>query len=133
MRIHARYGILGLSRLGITLAACVCIALGTAMIATPSYAATAPGDVHTHTPLIDRADREAFGIKEVRWVEASGSAPPYAFILGCFACGPASYTSDGELADPASRPKIPTTSRRVPRPRPSSARVISNCSPTASR
>ncbi len=109
MRIHARHGMLGLSRLGITLAACVCTALGTATAATPSDAATAPGDVHTQTLLIGQADREAFGIKEVRWVEGSGLTPGFAYTLGCFACGPASYTSDGELADSASLPKIPTS------------------------
>ena len=108
MRIHARHGIVGLSRLGITLAACVCTALGTATAATPSDAATAPGDVHTQTLLIGQSDREAFGIKEVRWVEGSGLTG-FAYILGCFACGPASYTSDGELADSGSLPKIPTS------------------------
>jgi hypothetical protein len=96
MWIHARHGILRLSRLGITLAVCICAGLGASVVATPSYATTAPGDVHAQTLLIDQADREAFGIKEVRWVEASGPTPAYAHPscttlghgadpLGCFA------------------------------------------------
>lgn len=82
--------------------------LGAAGLVSPSYA-TDPGEIQAKTLLIDDADREAFGIKEVRWVEASGSTPAHAYILGCQACGPASYTSNGELANPESLPSIPTS------------------------
>lgn len=71
--------------------------------------AAAPGAVRAQTLAVDDQDLKAFEIQEVRWVEASGSVPAHAFILGCHACGSASYTPAGELADPMSLQKIPTS------------------------
>jgi hypothetical protein len=82
--------------------------LGAVTLAVPSHAA-ALGNIRAQTLLIDEADGESFGIKEVRWVEASGSTPAYGYILGCHACGGARYTPAGELADPTSLPAIPTS------------------------
>lgn len=95
-------------RLRIALAVCVSAALGPVALVAPSHA-TVRGGIEAKTLLIAEADREAFGIKEVRWVEASGSIPAHAYILGCQACGPATYTSSGELANPESLPSIPTS------------------------
>jgi pimeloyl-ACP methyl ester carboxylesterase len=130
MAIRRPRGISGLYRFAIALGVAVCALLGSVLLAATAHA-TAPGEVRAQTLLIDDADRAAFGIKEVRWVEASGSVPAHAFILGCHACGPASYTSGGELADPASLPKIPTSwILRVPENY--DAKLLANIPPGAS-
>ncbi len=88
-------------------------------------------DIRAQTLAIDHQGRTTFGIEEVRWVEASGSVPAHAFILGCHACGPASYTSGGELAEPASLPRIPTSYiLRVPENY--TAKLLANIPPGAS-
>ncbi|HEV3473528.1 MAG TPA: hypothetical protein VG408_10070 [Actinomycetota bacterium] len=110
--------------------ATVCAVIGAALLAAPSHA-TVPGEIEAKTYLIEEADRAKFGIKEIRWVPASGSAPAHAYILGCHACGPASYTPAGELSDPGSLPSIPTSyTLRVPENY--SSKLVANVPPGVS-
>lgn len=115
------------------LAACALLALAViaGIGAGPAYTLDYPREIRAQTLGIDEEDRAAFGIKEVRWVQASGSVPGHAFILGCHACGSASYTSSGELADAASLPVIPTSYiLRVPEDY--DAKLLANIPPGAS-
>lgn len=118
-------------RLRATIAGLLAVAGFVFPFASAQAQASAGGEVRAQTLLIDEEDRVAFGIKEVRWVEASGSVPAHAFILGCHACGPASYTSSDELAEPASLPRIPTSYiLRIPESY--NARLLANIPPGAS-
>lgn len=93
--------------------------------------ATASGEVRAQTLAIEEGDRAPFGIKEVRWVEATGSVPAHAFILGCHGCGSASYSANAELVDPGSLSKIPTSYiLRVPENY--NAKLLANIPPGAS-